>query len=120
MINDLKLVMIHGYIRLGYSDSFTIVMVLSAGQQSYRALGLGQRPYLDIASHLEVLRRKDHRSVSSSNSSQSYKPEVQGRNHIDMYLSIVVIYVCIYEYITSVDLISNLNQSHVVFVCVEY
>lgn len=61
--------------------------VIFSGQPTYRAIGLGQRPYMDapFASHLrgleaEAYRRKGSSSQSSESSNQSYK--VQSSNQI--------------------------------------
>lgn len=58
---------------------------ISDGTQSYRALGLGQRPFLDapFTSHLrdlETLRRKATPSSQNSDTSQgSFKLDPQGK-----------------------------------------
>lgn len=59
--------------------------MISGGSQSYRALGIGQRPFLDptpFTSHLrelETLRRKAPPPTQGNDTSQSsFKPDPQG------------------------------------------
>lgn len=61
-----------------------------SGQQSFRAIGIGQRPYLETAPYpsLDALRRKDHRTVPTSNIGHSYKTEAQGKKMVPFLMNL--------------------------------